>query len=391
MIDVIGIGEADVSPAARALIQNAEVLVGGERHLGLIGFGPTQRHVWPAPFSKAKALLEGLKDLRVVVLASGDPMWFGVGATLVRWFGKDQVRVHPHPGAFSLAASLLGWALQDTLCLSVHGRPMEAIKPHLAPGRKMLVLANDGHTAANLAKVLADAGFGPSTLTILSHLGGPQQAVQSCTADQWQGETPDLSVLAIGLSATPGAVLLSASPGLPDAAFEHDGQLTKRGVRAITLSSLCPMPGAVLWDIGAGSGSVAIEWMRLGGHAIAIENDSSRAQRIARNALALGVPELEILTGRAPETLPQGAADAIFIGGGASDRVLADRCWDRLKPQGRLVINAVTLEGEAAVMAFYQTHGGDLTRISLSHLDAIGSYHAWHPARPVTQYVGLKP
>lgn len=390
-IDVIGIGEADVTPAARALIEDAEVLVGGERHLALIGFGPAQRHVWPTPFSKAKTLLEGLGGAKVAVLASGDPMWFGVGATLVRWFGKDKVRIHPHPGAFSLAAARLGWALHETQCLSAHGRPVEALKVHLAPNRKLLVLAEDGGTAAALAHLLVEAGYGPSTITALSHLGGPQEETKSDNALNWRGNTPDLSVLAVSLAALPGRALTPLAAGLPDDAFENDGQLTKRVIRAATVSALAPLPGLLLWDVGAGSGSVAIEWMRAGGRAVAIEADPVRASRIARNALALGVPDLEIVRATAPAGLPAIAPDAVFVGGGVSDNDLLAQCWDRLKSGGRLVVNAVTLEGEAALMAFYHVHGGELIRLAHSHLDAVGGFHAWHPARPVTQYIGVKP
>ena len=389
-VDVIGIGEADVPAAARALIEGADVLVGGERHLALIGFGPAQRHVWPKPFAKAKALLDGLGDARIVVLASGDPMWFGVGATLMRWFGPDKVRIHPHPGAFSLAAARMGWALHETQCLSAHGRPIEALRVHLAPGRKWLVLAEDGETASRLARLLAWAGYGPSIITVLSHLDGPLEATKSDNALNWQGNTPDLSVLAVSLAAQPGRALTPLVAGLPDAAFEHDGQLTKRVIRAATLSALAPLPGLLLWDVGAGSGSVAIEWMRAGGQAVAIEADPVRAARIARNALSLGVPDLEIVEATAPDGLPSGAPDAIFVGGGVSDDGLLVRCWERLKPGGRMVANAVTLESEAALIAFFQAHGGELVRLSYAHLDAVGDYHAWASARPVTQYSGVK-
>lgn len=387
-LHVIGIGEdglAGLSPVARAVLETAEVVVGGERHLAMIGPHPDRRP-WPSPFAEARALLEGLRGQRVAVLASGDPMWFGAGATLARWFSPAEMAVLPHPGAFSLAAARLGWPLQDCLCLSVHGRPVEALALHLAPGRRLLVLSEDGTTPARIAALLSSHGFARSRLVVLERLGSEGERI----GEGAEGVFAPLNVVAIDLAADPGTRPLAMVPGLPDDAFEHDGQITKREIRAVTLAALAPLPGEVLWDVGAGSGAVAIEWMRAGGHAIAIEPRLERTARIARNAARLGVPALEIVRGTAPEALPYSDPDAVFVGGGVSEPGVLDACWAALKPGGRLVANAVTAEGEAALLAFHRSHSGTMTRLAVARLAPVGGFHSWHPAMPVTQYVGRK-
>lgn len=390
-LTVVGIGDdglAGVSPAARALIDAAEVLVGGERHLALVQ--GAEKRVWPSPFSQSQAMLTSLRGRNVVVLASGDPMYFGIGATLARWFDPAEMLVLPHAGAFSLAAAALGWALQDCLCLTVHGRPVEALHLHLAPGRQLLVLSEDGQSPAAVARLLEKAGFGPSEMVVLEHLGGAKQAIRRATAQAWVGEAADLNVIAVTCAAEKGAKLLSTMGGLPDDAFEHDGQLTKREIRAVTLSSLAPLPGQMLWDVGAGCGSVAIEWMRAGGQAVAIESHAKRAASIAVNAARLGVPGLQVIQGHAPDSLPYSDPDAVFVGGGVSAPGLLDACWAALKPGGRLVANAVTAEGEAALQAFHARNGGEMIRLAVSRLAPVGGFHTWHPAMPVTQYKGSK-
>lgn len=392
-LHVIGIGEdglAGLSPAARALIDTAEVLVGGERHLALVPEGAEKRS-WPSPFAGARDLIDSLRGRNVAVLASGDPMWFGIGATLTRWVDLADMRVLPHPGAFTLAAARLGWPLQDCLCLTVHGRPLETLHLHLSPGRRLLVLSENGQTPAAVARLLEKSGFGPSRLAVCEHLGGTGERIRDTIAEAWVGEAADLNILAIECRAEAGARVLSLIPGLPDEAFEHDGQLTKREIRAVTLSALAPLPGEVLWDVGAGCGSIAIEWMRAGGRAIAIEPRPERCARIARNAAALGVPGLEIIRGSAPDSLPYSDPDAIFVGGGVSVPGVLDASWSALRPGGRLVANAVTAEGEAALIALHARFGGQMARFSLARLAPVGGFHTWHPAMPVTQYLGRKP
>jgi precorrin-6Y C5,15-methyltransferase (decarboxylating) len=390
MITVIGIGEDGLdglAPAARALVDGAEVLVGGARHLAMAPVDAAERLEWASPFAASRPLLEDRLDRRVVVLASGEPLWFGAAATLIGWFGAAMVEVVPHPGAFSLASARLGWPLQDCLCLTVHGRPLEALALHLAPFRRLLVLAEDRTSPARIAGLLAARGFGASRMTVLENLGGDAERITDPA-----GAASDLCVVAVECVAERGVRPLSLAPGLPDEAFEHDGQLTKRDVRAATLAALAPLSGQVLWDVGAGCGSIAIEWMRAGGKAIAIESKPDRLERIARNAARLGVPNLEIIAGRAPDALPldREPPDAVFVGGGVSEAGLLDICWSALGRGGRLVANAVTMEGEEALVALYGLHGGEMTRLSIAHLDKVGGFHAWHPAMTVTRYVGWK-
>lgn len=390
-LTVVGLGDDGldgVSPATRAVVNAAEVVVGGDRHLALVDCADKRR--WPSPFAEGRALLESLRGRNVVVLASGDPMHFGVGATLARWFDPADLLVLPHPGAFSLAAAALGWALQDCLCLTVHGRPLDALHLHLAPGRKLLVLSEDGQSPAACARLLEKAGFGPSELVVLEHLGGARQAIRRATAATWVGAAADLNLMAIHCQAEAGAVVPSPVAGLPDDCFVHDGQLTKREIRAVTLSTLAPLPGQLLWDVGAGCGSVAIEWMRAGGRAVAIESHDGRARSIAVNAARLGVPGLSVIRGHAPDSLPYSDPDAIFVGGGVSAPGLLDACWAALPPGGRLVANAVTVEGEAALTAFHARHGGTMIRLAVSRLAPVGGFHTWHAAMPVTQLKAVK-
>ncbi len=400
-ITVVGIGEDGLdglTPKARGLIDEAEVLVGGERHLSKVPLGGEQRIDWDGDFDAAFDKIEKMKDRRVVVLASGDPLHYGVGANIVRRFGADQVNVIPAPGAFSLVAADLGWPLADVKCLTVHGRALEAVTLYLTPGRRLLVLSWDGETPEKLAGLLTARGFGPSRITVLGNLGGDDETRTEGTAEKWTGETvPDLNTIAVECVAGDGADVLSRVPGLPDDAFEHDGLITKREVRAATLARLMPLPGQTLWDVGAGSGAVAIEWLRAepSAKAFAVERDPKRAAVIARNAANLGVPELKIVEGEAPgilsgiETVP----DAVFVGGGVSVPGLLEACWDALSPGGRLVANGVTLEAEQRLLFFQNEFGGDLTRMAVSRaapVGPVGRLQTFQPLKQVTQLVTIK-
>lgn len=400
-ITVVGIGEDGLNgltPKARGLIDEAEVLVGGERHLSKVPLGGEQRIDWDGDFDAAFDKIEKMKDRRVVVLASGDPLHYGVGVNIVRRFGADQVYVIPAPGAFSLAAADLGWPLADVKCLTVHGRALEAVTLYLTPGRRLLVLSWDGETPEKLAGLLTARGFGPSRITVLGNLGGDDETRTEGTAEKWTGETvPDLNTIAVECVAGDGADVLSRVPGLPDDAFEHDGLITKREVRAATLARLMPLPGQTLWDVGAGSGAVAIEWLRAepSAKAFAVERDPKRAAVIARNAANLGVPELKIVEGEAPgilsgiETVP----DAVFVGGGVSVPGLLEACWDALSPGGRLVANGVTLEAEQRLLSFRNEFGGDLTRMAVSRaapVGPVGRLQTFQPLKQVTQLVTIK-
>lgn len=403
MITVIGIGEdglTGLSPAARALVDGAEVLVGGERHLAKAPDHDGERLDWSAGFPSTLDMIEARMGQKVVVLASGDPSHFGVATTLIRRFGADKVFVLPAPSSVSLACARMGWSVPDVTVVTIHGRPLENLNLHLAPNARLVVLARDGKSPAEVAELLTAKGFGPSTITVLEHVGGDQENRLEGVAQDWTHDTcADLCILAIDCVAGSDARPLSRLAGLPDDAFEHDGQLTKREVRAATLARLGPLPGETLWDVGAGAGSIAIEWMRtdLSCSAVAIERDADRAARIARNAASLGVPRLKIVEAEAQDALKslEGAPDVIFIGGGVGMPGLLDAAWDRLKSGGRLVANAVTAEGAAALTAMRQTHGGELIQISIARakdhdLSKVKSVTFFDPMRTVTQYFVTK-
>jgi precorrin-6B C5,15-methyltransferase / cobalt-precorrin-6B C5,C15-methyltransferase len=397
-LSIVGIGEDGVeglTPTARGLISAAEIVFGGKRHLALAG--PLIRGAarpWPSPFDLAVEEVVAHRGRQVCVLASGDPYLFGVGSLLARHVDATETVVVPAPSAFSLAAARLGWTLPDVAQVSLHGRALDRIRPHLQPGAKVLALTSDGDGTAALAQLLTASGFGGSTLTVLEALGGPRERTRTATAATFDLTKIDpLNIVAIEVVAAADARVLARVPGLPDDLYEHDGQLTKREIRAITLSALAPRRHELLWDIGAGAGSVAIEWMLADPTlaAIAIEARPGRAARIRRNAAAFGVPDLEIIEGTAPVAL-QGLRqpDAIFIGGGVSDPGVIERAVTSLRPAGRLVVNAITLESEALLLARYAALGGSLTRVSIARAERVGGMTGWRPALPATQWVWTK-
>jgi precorrin-6Y C5,15-methyltransferase (decarboxylating) len=397
-LSIVGIGEDGVeglSPVARGLIEGAEIVFGGRRHLGLAA--PLIRGAarpWPSPFDSAPEEVMRHRGRQVCVLASGDPFQYGVGAVLARHADAREMIVVPAVSAFSLAAARLGWSLPQAALLSLHGRTLDLIRPHLQPGARILALTSDGEGPAALAKLLAETGFGASPLTVLEALGGPRETIRSTTAEAFPfGTVGPLNTLAIEVVAAPDARVLALTGGLADSLFEHDGQITKREIRAITLSSLAPRHGELLWDIGAGAGSVAIEWLLADPtmRAIAIERRADRAARIGRNAAAFGVPDLEIIEGSAPTALSGLATpDAIFVGGG-SDAGVLNAAAGALRSGGRLVVNAVTLETEALLLARHAAFGGELIRIAMSRTDGVGGKTGWRPAMPVTQWTWAKP
>jgi len=390
-LTVIGVGEDGLdglSRAARTLVEQAEVLVGGERHLALVSEGTAKRLAWRQPLAETLPEIAAHEGRRVVVLASGDPLWYGVGALLLKRFGRDAMLVLPAPSAFSLAAARMGWPLADCTPLTLHGRPLTRLALFLAPDARLLALSEDGATPAAVATLLAEHGWGESAITVLEHMGGVRERRIEGRASAWRAaRAADLNTLAIECVAGPAARVHSRLAGLPDDAYRHDGQLTKRVVRAVTLTALAPLPGETLWDIGAGCGSIAIEWLRGGGgRAIAVERHPARLALIAENAAMLGVPELEIVAGEAPAALADlPAPDAAFLGGGTAAAGLFEQAWSRLRPGGRLVANAVTVEGEARLAAWRAAYGGRLTRIAVSEAEPLGGGHAWRPLLPVTQ------
>ena len=399
-LSIVGIGEDGVEglgASARGLIGAADIVFGGKRHLALAA--PLIRGAarpWPSPFDGAAGEVLRHRGRPVCVLASGDPFLYGVGAALARSIDAREMLVVPAPSAFSLAAARLGWSLPHTALLSVHGRTLDLIRPHLQPGARLLVLTSDGDGPAALAALLADLGFGASQLTLLEALGGPRERLRAARAATFDlGAVDALNTLAVEVDAAADARIIARACGLPDRLFEHDGQITKREVRAVTLSTLAPRRGERLWDIGAGSGSVAIEWLLadpLFMGAVAIEARADRAARIHRNAAAFGVPSLEVVQAAAPAALiGLRAPDAIFIGGGASDPGVLGAALGALRSGGRLVANAVTLETEALLMARHAALGGELTRIAIARADAVGERTGWRPAMPVTQWTWVKP
>jgi precorrin-6B C5,15-methyltransferase / cobalt-precorrin-6B C5,C15-methyltransferase len=398
-LSIVGIGEdgaEGLSAAAHRLIGAADIVFGGRRHLMLAA--PLIRGAarpWPSPFDGAAAEVLAHRGRQVCVLASGDPFHYGVGAVLAQRIDAREMTVLPAPSAFSLAAARLGWSLPATVLLSVHGRSLDLVRPHLQPGARILALTSDGGGPAALAKLLADTGFGGSRLTVLEALGGPRENIRATTAVAYDlGPADALNTVAIEVEVAPGARIIARASGLADDLFEHDGQITKREIRALTLSALAPRRGELLWDIGAGAGSVSIEWMLADPalRAIAIEQRADRAARIARNAAAFGVPGLEIVEGAAPAafaTLP--APDAVFVGGGASDTGVLDAASRMLRPGGRLVVNAVTLETETLLIARHTALGGELVRIAIARAEPLGGMTTLRPALPVTQWVWTKP
>lgn len=392
-LTIIGIGDNgldSLTPPARMLFDAAETIIAPERVLARIDCGARETIPWTFGIKETIAFVMARRGTPVTILATGDPMFYGVGATLMRDLDKAEMRVIPSPSAFSLAASRLGWALQEVATISLHGRSVHGLASHVQPGNKILALTSTGRTVVEAAQILSARGFGRSEMHVLEHIGGPDERIKVLRADRIAADKPnfaDFNTLAIACEAQPGAVLLPSVPGLPDDAFEHDGQLTKREVRAVTLARLGPVPGGLMWDVGAGCGSIGIEWIRAarGAKAIAIESSEARRTMMAHNAIALGTPGLDIIAGTAPDALADLAMpDAAFIGGGISHDGVFEVVWEALKPFGRLVANAVTVEGEARLFALQAVHGGELIRMQVSRAEPVGRYLGWKPMMPVT-------
>ncbi|MBQ0823811.1 precorrin-6y C5,15-methyltransferase (decarboxylating) subunit CbiE [Microvirga sp. HBU67558] len=397
-LTIVGIGEdgrAGLSRAALAALDQAEVVIGGARHLALAAPVTAETITWPSPFADGYAMILARRGRPTCVLATGDPFHYGVGAELARLIPAGEITCFPHPSAFSLAAARLGWSLPDCDCVSLHGRTLERIIPHLQPGARILALSWDGSTPGKVADLLTRRGFGESTITVCEALGGPRERNRRVTAaDFGISEIDPLNTIAIKVVPAKDARVVALAPGLPDDFFENDGQLTKAEIRALTLAALAPRAGELLWDIGLGAGSVGIEWClrHPRNRCIGIEERPERAERARRNALDLGATDLDIRIGRAPEALTNlPAPDAIFIGGGASESGVSEAAWAALKPGGRLVINGVTLETETLLGTLYAQHGGTMRRLAVSRLGPVGGMHGWRAAMPVTQWTVTKP
>lgn len=393
-LNIVGIGEDGVdglSAAARQLVVDAEVIIGGDRHHQLAGDVKAERIAWPSPFDAMIETIVSLRGRKLVILVTGDPLWYSVGARLLKAIPGDEVRFHPQLSAFQWAACRMGWSLADVETLTVHGRAAEQIVPYFAPGVRLLVLTKDKTSPAAVGALLVARGYPRSKLTVLAALGGEREERIEMLADNTTEDVPDFHTLAVECIADMDAQLLPRT-GLPDDAFVHDGKMTKRVPRALALAKLMPMRGQLLWDVGCGCGSIAVEWMRGAPEARAIGLDPQEKRRAmaAQNALALGVPKLALVDATAPEGLAGlEAPDAVFIGGGLSAATV-DHCVDALKPLGRLVAHAVTLEGEVVLLDAYARHGGELQRIGVETAAPVGPFSGWKPSMTVTQWAWEK-
>lgn len=398
-LDVVGIpagGWSELGETARAVITAAEVLIGGRRHLALVPAEVAADQVpWPSPLRPAlPGLLQTYADRRVVVLASGDPLVSGIGSSLIELLGVEAVRIHPAVSSVALARARMGWPSETVRVLSVVGRSLDPVRRELAPRQRLIVLSSGADTPAALAQLLTEEGYGPSRLTVLGDLGTDTESRWESAAADPAGlvDLPRLNVVAVECLPAAASRRHGPTPGLPDDAYEHDGQLTKRDLRASALSRLAPVPGGLLWDLGAGAGSIAIEWARTDPRcrAIAVDRDPVRTARIAANAARLGVPGLQVVTAEVADQLDQlPAPDAVFFGGGVRAEDV-HRCWRRLETGGRLVAHAVTIETEQVLLDAWRRHGGELVRIAVERLEPLGTFHGWKPARPVVQWAAVR-
>jgi len=397
-LSIVGIGEDGIeglSAVARSIISTAEILVGGDRHLAMVPRSNIQqeRLVWTSPISESIEQILSYRGRNVCVLASGDPMWYGIGVTLTRSVSIDEITIIPAPSSFSLICARLGWSIAEVETLSLCGRPASLLQSYVYPNAKLLILSAGQETPSIVAKILTERGFGKSAIAVFEYLSGTRERMISGVAEAWDIEgIAELNAIAVTCIVDRKAQVLSRLPGLPDRAYHHDGQLTKREVRAVTLSALAPTPGELLWDVGAGCGSISIEWMRTDPRCRAISIEKSRMTYIADNANSLGVPNLQIIAGTAPAALQDlPTPDAIFIGGGATAEGMFETCWEALRSGGRLVANVVTIEGEQQLFKWQQQVGGSLSRIAIQRAESIGSFLGWKAMAPVTQWIAFKP
>jgi precorrin-6B C5,15-methyltransferase / cobalt-precorrin-6B C5,C15-methyltransferase len=396
-LSIVGIGEmglVELSPLARALVDRAALIVGGKRHLAMLADAHPERLEWTTPLEESIASILKYRGTPVCILASGDPLCYGIGVTLLRYVPISEMTIIPAPSTFSLACARLGWSMTAVETVSLCGRSPDFLTALLTPNAKILVLSAGADTPQIVADLLIGRGYGDSQMTVLEHLGGDLENITSDLArSRSKQEVAALNAIAIDCRIDADIHPLNRLPGLPDSAYHHDGQLTKSEVRAITLAALAPLPGELLWDVGAGCGSIVIEWLRSHPRclAIAIEQHSHRLHFITDNMSALGTPHLQLIQGTAPAALADlPTPDAIFIGGGVTAPDLLTTCWRALRSGGRLVANAVTVESELQLLQWQQQVGGDLARIAIQRTQNIGGFLGWRPLIPVTQLVVVK-
>ncbi|TCL10196.1 precorrin-6Y C5,15-methyltransferase (decarboxylating) [Shimia isoporae] len=388
-LTIVGLNEDGpdgLAPASRKALADAEVVMGASRHLTLLSDLSAETIEWPVPFANGIPLLLDLRGRKAVVLASGDPFWHGAGAIIAQHLSPSEWRTLPAPSTMSLAAAALGWPLESTLTMGLHAAPFSDLRPHLSEGQRAIITVRDGGAVSNLANWLSSVGFGRSTLHILEALGGPRERIRQTRADESQPVDIQHPV-SVALEFFGGSTIPLAN-GRPDHLFENDGQITKRPVRALSLSALAPQTGEHLWDIGGGSGSIAIEWLLAhpSCQATIIENDKTRAARIAQNAANLGAARLNVVVGAAPDALSDlPLPDAVFVGGGISDEMLT-YLWENLPEGTRVVANAVTLEAEVLLATWHEQKGGDLLRVELAHANPLGRKRGWKSSYPIVQW-----
>ncbi len=397
-LTVIGIGEDGLdglSSTALRLLETAEFIIGGQRQLEMIPNSNQEKIIWPSPIHSLVEKLETFRGKKTCILATGDPFSFGIGNTLIRTFSLNEMQIFPSLSASALTCARMGWSHNDIDLISLHGRPIATLETFLRPSGKLIILSHDGDTPSLVAKLLTNRGYGSSIIKVFEHMNGAKERFFDGIASEWlHAPGAAFNTVAVDLNCSDIDAIRSRAPGLEDHLFIHDGQITKQEVRATTLSALEPFPSALLWDVGAGSGSIGIEWMRTDHRcqAIAIEVNPERAENIAQNSHKLGTPKLRIVNDKAPSILSAlPTPDAIFIGGGITSKGMVKQCWDLLKVGGCLVANVVTTEGEAVVLKNQKKLGGNLTRISISNLEKIGSKKAWRPSMHVTQWKVKKP
>jgi precorrin-6B C5,15-methyltransferase / cobalt-precorrin-6B C5,C15-methyltransferase len=395
VIEVVGLtarGWSEIPERLRTTIQSAEVLLGSPRLIDLLPpFPAQQRLAWPSPLREGlPMLLSQVAGRRIVALASGDPLVAGIGSTLIEMLGAAEVRIHPAVSSVAIARARMGWPEESTQLVRLRSGDLDGLRRYLFPARRLIILSCDADSPGAVAELLIDEGYGDSTMTVLGDLDAETETRTEARARDWTGPGPALNLICVTCAGTGRGA--SLAPGLPDEVFDHDGQLTKRDLRASALARLMPSPGELLWDVGAGAGSIAIEWLRSGPgcRAIAIEHNLDRVKRIRGNAEALGVPGLEVLHAEAPDALASlPRPHAVFVGGGATRETL-ERSWSALPPGGRLVVHAVTQETEMIIVDCWKQHGGELVRLAVEHLEPIGRYHGWRPARAVVQWSAVK-
>ena len=396
-LSLIGLGEdgpAGLCPEAKAALEQAEIVFGGDRHIALVGSVPGELRPWPQPFRNALPQILAERGRKVCVLATSDPFHYGIGNSLARAIPAQEMKIVPQLSSFSMACTRMRWPQEECALVSLHGRTLYRIVPHLQPGARILALSWDETTPRAVAELMTARGLGSSRITVMEQLAGPDERIRECRADAFAlDDVVPLNLIAVEVAANRDSRIMPLAPGLDEEWFAHDGQITKSEIRAITISALAPRGGELLWDVGAGSGSIAVEWCQrhVRNRAVAFEAKADRAHRISRNKVELGGLSIEVV-GAAPEGFTgRPAPDAVFIGGGLTVDGLFEGAWAALKPGGRLVANVVTIEGEAKLAALHAQHGGSLRRISIDRLAPVGGKHGWRPAMPVTQWRVEKP